>query len=125
MAHERFQDCIDACDDCAAACDHCAVACLGENDVASLARCIRLDLDCAQLCRVASDAMARGSEFAAQICALCADACEACGEECARHRHEHCRQCAEACRRCAEACRRMSGQAANQGPRAGARPEAH
>jgi hypothetical protein len=66
MAHEHFKSCIDACNDCALACDHCASACLKEKDVASMARCIQLDLDCAQACRLAVAYMARGSEFAAR-----------------------------------------------------------
>lgn len=109
MAHERFQECIDACDACAAACDHCATACLSEDDVKMMARCIALDMDCAQICRLASAFMARGSEFAAALCRQCADVCQACGDECAKHQNDHCQRCAEACRRCAEVCRRMAG----------------
>jgi hypothetical protein len=111
MAHERFQDCIDACDACAAACDHCATACLGEDDVKMMARCIALDMDCAQICRLASAFMARGSESAAALCRQCAEVCAACGDECGKHQHEHCQQCAVACRRCADACRAMAAAA--------------
>lgn len=111
MAHEQFQECIDACNACAAACDHCATACLGEDDVKMMARCIALDMDCAQICRLASGYMARGSEVAAALCRQCADVCAACGDECAKHQNDHCQQCAEACRRCAEVCRRMAGAA--------------
>lgn len=111
MAHEKFQECIDACDACAATCDHCSVACLNEDDVKMMARCIALDMDCAQICRLASAYMARGSEFALALCRLCADVCQACGDECAKHEADHCRECAEACRRCAEVCRRMAAAA--------------
>lgn len=107
MSHEQYQSCIDACDACAAACDHCAQACLGEKDVAHLARCIGLDVDCAAFCRAASSAMARGSEFSQQICAVCAEACEACAAECETHDMDHCRDCAAACRSCAQECRNM------------------
>ena len=72
MAHANYQECIDACDACAQACDHCATACLQEPDVASLAECIRLDIDCAAICRLASGAMARGSSAVAELCAVCA-----------------------------------------------------
>lgn len=116
MAHERFASCIEACNDCADTCDHCAAACLQESGVKDLIRCIRLDLDCAAMCRVAVGSMSRGSELAAQICEACAEACEACAEECERHKHmDHCRACAEACRRCAEECRRMVGATAKGG----------
>lgn len=111
MAHEHFKSCIDACNDCAAACDHCAVACLGEKDVAKMARCVRLDIDCAAICRLAVGTMARGSELAADVCELCAEICDACAQECAKHSMAHCQDCAKACRRCAEECRRMAAAA--------------
>ncbi len=109
MAHQQYQSCIEACNMCADACDHCATACLQEDDVKMMARCIALDIDCAAVCRLAAGYMARGSEFAQQVCRLCAEVCEACGEECAKHQHPHCQECAKACKRCAEECRRMAG----------------
>jgi hypothetical protein len=100
MAHQQYASCIEACNDCADACDHCAAACLQEDDVKMMARCIALDMDCAQICRLAASYMSRGSEMAQQICALCADICERC-----------CQECAAACRRCAQECRSMAGRA--------------
>jgi len=108
---QHYQACIDACNECAAACDHCAASCLQEQEVKMLARCIALDTDCSQLCRLAAGFMARGSSNAAELCRACAEICDACADECSQHQHEHCRRCAEACRRCAEECRRMSGMA--------------
>jgi hypothetical protein len=107
MTHP-YAPCIEACDACAAACDHCAVSCLHEAEPKPMSRCIALDIDCADVCRLASGAMARDSEHAQAICALCAQLCEACGTECGRHPMDHCQECAEACRRCAEACRRAA-----------------
>lgn len=112
MAHEQYASCIAACNDCADACDHCATACLDEKNVTAMARCIKLDIDCAALCRLAASYMARGSELASVICEACAQVCEECGEECAQHKMDHCQKCAEACRRCAEECRRMAGAVA-------------
>ena len=111
MAHQEFQRCIEACNECAVACSHCATACLHESDVRAMARCIALDLECADICRLAAASMARGDEHARGICTVCAEICQACGDECARHPMDHCRACAESCRRCAEECRRMSQQA--------------
>ncbi len=125
MAHEQFRECIEACQACADACDHCATACLQEPDVGEMARCVALDMDCAQVCRFAASAMARGSEFAGAVCQLCADICEACGEECERHPADHCQQCAEACRRCAEACRQMASKAPARGTQQGTAAAAH
>jgi len=104
----RYLDCIAACNACAVACQHCAAACLQEPDVKAMARCIALDLDCAQLCQVSVALMAGGSDFAPTLGRVCAQACRVCAEECARHDMDHCQQCAEACRRCAEACERMA-----------------
>jgi hypothetical protein len=122
MPHQQFQSCIDACLSCAVTCDHCAASCLQENDVKKMARCIALDIDCAEICRLAAAYMARGSQLAGQVCETCALACEACGEECAKFQMEHCRECAEACRRCAEECRRMAAQVKR--PATPARPAA-
>ena len=108
MSHEKYQSCIDACYRCATACDHCAVSCLEESNVSKMADCIRMDLDCADVCRFAAAAMARGSDFAAQICNLCAEICEKCAEICDQYEHQHCKDWANECRRCAEECRKMA-----------------
>lgn len=102
--------CIEACYDCAQACTVCADACLGEEEVAELRRCIRLDLDCADICQATGRIASRQSgadRTLYQIIESCREACRRCAEECERHadRHEHCRICAEACRECESACR--------------------
>ena len=110
LAEHGIQDsCIAACEACANACDRCAAACLKEKGMQDMARCIALDIDCAQICRLAAGYMARGSELARPVCAVCAEVCEACGQECARHSQEHCRQCAQACSIAAAQCRAMAG----------------
>ncbi len=112
MSHEQYQSCIEACVACAQACEHCANACLGEKDVAKMAECIRHDRDCAEICWLASAWMSRGSQFAEELCRVCADVCDACGRTCRQHKMDHCQACADACEQCAEACRRMAGVAA-------------
>lgn len=107
MPHAQFNSCIEACHACAVACNHCASSCLQEQDVTPMARCIALDLDCAEICTLAASLMSRGSDQSQAVCALCADACQACADECRKHPMDHCRQCAEACTRCADECRRM------------------
>jgi hypothetical protein len=109
MSHQKYQSCIDACTACAVECYHCASECLDEQDVKMLAQCIRLDHECAAICFLAVQAMAGGSEFANEICRLCAEICTACAVECEKHAHmEHCKKCAEACRKCAAECSNMS-----------------
>jgi hypothetical protein len=107
MDQDQILSCISACDACAQACDVCAASCLAEAEVQMMARCIALDIDCAQTCRLASGMMARGSEMMPLVCELCATLCEACAEECAKHAMDHCKRCAEACASCARECRAM------------------
>jgi len=73
-------------------------------------KCIRLNLDCAEICTATGRVLIRQTEYdaptaKAQVQA-CAEACRTCAEECERRAdmHEHCRICAEACRQCEEAC---------------------
>jgi hypothetical protein len=102
--------CIDECFDCSATCTACADACLGESDVVELVRCVRLNLDCADVCEATGRVVTRQTEpdLAVLRAALqsCVVACVACAEECDRHapHHDHCRVCAEVCRRCEQAC---------------------
>jgi len=103
-----YDNCMAACDACAHACDACTAGCLAEPDVHKLATCIALDIECAQLCRFASGAMARRSVLVPLVCALCAHACDLCAAECLQHTHEHCRRCALACDTCAAMCRAMA-----------------
>ena len=111
MVQQKFNACIEACNSCAVACNHCAASCLHEQDVKTMARCIVLDMDCAQICALAAAAMARGSEHATALCALCADICKSCGDECGKHKMQHCQECAKACLRCADECRKMAAVA--------------
>lgn len=96
---------------CADICRSCADACLGEAMVADLVQCIRLDLDCADLCDAFAAVAIRRAGGNVPVIDIASQACEAacrrCAEECERHAsmHEHCRMCAEACLECAEACR--------------------
>ncbi len=104
-------ECVEACFDCAQSCTTCADACLGEDDPRLLARCIRLNLDCADVCdatgRIVSRQTAFEPEMARAALQACAEACRLCDKECEQHgQHgmEHCQVCAEACRRCEQAC---------------------
>jgi hypothetical protein len=108
MSHQPFQNCIEACQACAVACSHCATQCLWEDDVKMMSLCIRLDLECAAICRAAAEVMSLGGEYSDQLCRICADACKTCAEECAKYDTEHCKACAEACRKCADACEQMA-----------------
>lgn len=91
--------------DCYVLCNYCFNACLKEDDVKMLAKCIKLDKECGEICGVALSLVASDSEFKKEIVNFCIKACEACAAECRKHNHEHCRECAQSCEKCAEACR--------------------
>jgi hypothetical protein len=105
--------CIEACFECAQACTACADACLSEQSVAGLVKCIRSNLDCADICDTTGRVLSRHTGYDANLTRAqveaCLQACRTCAEECERHADhmEHCRVCAEACRRCQEACQQL------------------
>jgi hypothetical protein len=104
---------------CAEACTICADACLAEENPAHLRRCIRTDLDCADICHATARLVLRQTESIPDVVRqqlhACVLACQVCADECAQHEHEHCRLCAEACRRCQEACNRLLGEIGSSG----------
>ena len=108
--NQNLIDAIDAAYACAQTCTSCADACLAEDMVAQLRQCIRLNLDCANVCdafaTLGSRRTGSNEEVIGKLLDACITACRVCGEECQRHAamHEHCRVCAESCRRCETAC---------------------
>lgn len=111
LDRRRLATVIDALIACSQACTACADACLSEGMVAELTKCIRTNLDCADICATTARVLSRHTGYDANISRsllqACATACKACGDECAGHAgmHEHCRICADACRACEQACR--------------------
>jgi hypothetical protein len=108
---DKLAACIEACFECAQVCTACADACLSEDMVGELTKCIRTDLDCADICETTGRVLSRHTGYDANLTRAlleaCATACKSCGDECERHAgmHEHCRICAEVCRQCEQACR--------------------
>ncbi len=104
---------IDALSACAQACIADVDADLSEQHLTEMVRCIRLCLDCADVCTATVAVMSRNANYDANVARplaeACAAICKACGDECERHAHmhEHCRVCAEACRRGEQACRQL------------------
>jgi hypothetical protein len=77
--------------------------------------CIRLCLDCADVCTAAVGVVSRQTAYDASVTrpllAACVAVCRSCGDECERQAqpHAHCRVCEQACRRCEQACRELLG----------------
>jgi hypothetical protein len=108
---EKLQHCIEACLECQQACTACADACLSEKMVGDLTKCIRSNLDCADICATTGRVLSRHTGYDAHITRTileaCAQACQSCGDNCNEHSsmHDHCRVCMESCRTCEQACR--------------------
>lgn len=108
--NQALVDAIDQAHDCAQTCTSCADACLAEDMVVELRQCIRLNLDCADVCTAIATLGSRrtgsNEQVIRKLLEACIVACFLCANECERHagRHQHCRICAESCRRCAEIC---------------------
>jgi hypothetical protein len=104
---------IETLEECANTCTQCADSCLSEADLQQLAKCIRLNLDCADLCAATGRVISRQTEYDANITRpaleACIAACRSCGDECELHAADmaHCRVCAESCRECETVCREL------------------
>lgn len=96
---------IQAAIECAAACEACADACLEEEQ--DMTRCIRSDLDTADIAAATAKVVGRagrsGAPWLDQVRVL-QKAAVNCAEECEKHDTEHCAVCAQACRRAEQAC---------------------
>src|SRR5512133_2570232 len=109
---QKLADCIHACFACGETCTACADACLSEDMVAELTKCIRTNLDCADICDATGRVLSRHTGYDANltraVLQTCARACQSCGNEGARHTQlQHCQVCAEACGDCEQACRQL------------------
>jgi uncharacterized membrane protein len=104
---------IDALSDCAQACNADVDADLSEQNVTEMVTCIRLCLDCADVCTATIGVTSRQAAYDVNVTVplleACVAICKSCGDECERHarHHEHCRVCEQACRRCEQACREL------------------
>jgi hypothetical protein len=99
--------------DCAQACITDVDADLSEPHLAEMVTCIRLCLDCADVCTATLGVTSRQASYNPDVTGpllqACVAICKSCGDECERHAPHmaHCRVCLEACRRCEQACREL------------------
>lgn len=104
---------IDMLMDCTNTCTQCADACMSETNMAELGKCIRLNLDCADVCAATARVVSRQTEYDANVTRplleACVAACRSCADECDGHAEhmEHCRICAEQCRQCEQRCNEL------------------
>ncbi len=108
MVKASYQAAADATARCRQSCETCHYNCCLPN---GSAECGRLCLDCAEICRVTETLLARGSQWAPKMAALCAEVCDACAAQCEQSSSEYCAACAQACRECARLCREIAESA--------------
>lgn len=102
--------CIEAAFSCAQASDACADACMAEKTVDELRKCIRLSLDCADICTTTGRFLSRQTDVDGNllktILMACRDFCTTSAIEYEKHAetYPYCQIAAEACRRCEQAC---------------------
>jgi len=109
MNHENYTKLLFTLNNCAVECNHCAMACLDEPDVKMMAACIKLNIDCTEMCRMLISFISRDSIHAKHLMKECAEICTASSLECDKHsKIDHCIECAVACRKCAEICTIMA-----------------
>jgi hypothetical protein len=103
----QMKQCMDACHDCHVTCLSMATThCLEIGGEHAEPAHVKLMLDCAQICAIAIDFMARSSEHHPHICRECAEICRACAASC--EKLEGMEDCVKACLSCAEACEKMA-----------------
>ncbi len=109
---------IDAVAACAQACTACADACLSESSamLPALVKCIRDNLDCADICDATVRVLSRHTGYDANLTRAQVEAAlvatRTCRDSCAEHEdmHEHCRVCAQACAAAGQALAALIGQ---------------
>jgi Domain of Unknown Function (DUF326) len=106
---------IDALSDCAQACTADTEADLNEQNLAEMVTCIRLCLNCADVCVATMGVVTRQGVYDPNVTRplleACIAICKSCGDECERHAPHmpHCRVCEQACHRCERACQELLG----------------
>jgi len=111
VPHEILTNCVEACLKCSLACTACSDACMAESDIVALVKCIRTDLDCADMCDATAKVLTRQTDYDLVVIRSVVSAClttiVACAEECERHaaHHKHCEISARVCREAEGACR--------------------
>ncbi len=66
-------------------------------------------MECAEICQLVALFMVENSDFAHDICGVCARICDACGDSCYEIDKDDAemRACMLACKNCADSCRNM------------------
>ena len=103
-------ECMEACLRCELACLACAEACLGDVELLEVGRCVRLSLDCAEIClatrTLVAGAIGSSPRLVLAQLLVCARVCATCEAECSRlgMRNDGVGACGRACADCLMHC---------------------
>lgn len=103
---------VESLEKCDAACNNCAISSLEVDDSKPMSDCVKLSLDCADVCHFALRLLARDSIHAVTAVKLCMTMCDECATECEHYEYDACQLSAEACRRTEKHCSIYLEQAA-------------
>lgn len=103
-----MQACINACAKCSQDCYMCFNACLHEPDLNMRKDCVKMLIECGNMCEISAAMMSMKGRFSQEHCQLCALICDTCAKECDMYKEEHCQRCVASCRKCADECRNMA-----------------
>lgn len=96
--------------DCQATCEHMVHHLIKMHDPKRRMRQIQLLQDCADICGLTANYIARMSPFSKYIAEVCAAICEYCGNECLRHPDPESQRCGQICLHCARECRAFAAR---------------
>ncbi|MBI4898171.1 MAG: four-helix bundle copper-binding protein [Actinobacteria bacterium] len=113
LGGELMAECVERLTNCAQACTQCADDCLAEQfQQHHMAKCIRLNQDCADICSTAARVLSRQAGYVpdtvAAMLSAAIEACGACALVCEEHSQmDHCAACARHCREAENVCGAM------------------
>ncbi|WHH58438.1 four-helix bundle copper-binding protein [Petroclostridium sp. X23] len=102
MHHKNLVDVIH---NCQAVCEHMTSILKKRSDVQMRVMQLELLRDCADICGLTANYVARDSMYAKSAAELCACICESCARECSRFPDAESQHCAQVCMHCARECR--------------------
>jgi hypothetical protein len=105
----NMQECVDKLLECYKACSMCLQHCLAQGGKHVAHEHISLLLECSDICRTSAAFLMSESNFAHELCGICARVCDACADSChfVDQMDLDMQSCVEACRNSAESCRNM------------------
>ena len=87
-----LQECLEACNRCVQACNECFDVCCQSSQQEEFASCQKILRDCADICALVSQLIARNSVNAKLIASFCANICDACAKACEKYQDACCQK---------------------------------